>query len=148
VGSTQMRFERVGRDHFVVVHTTAPPSDAEWERYITALCDPASAPVRTILVVTAGGSPNAAQRKRFVESTEKRGAQPRVAILSPSALVRTIIAAFNLFVPQPMRMFAPTDSRGAFGYLGVSASERVALAAVATRLARELNVSVEDLQAA
>lgn len=143
-----MKTERVGRDLYVVVHTTETPPDVEWDEYVGGVSDAKKPPIKGIFVVTDGGGPNAAQRQRLLSSLDQRSARPRVAILSPSVLVRSIVAALNLFAAQPMKMFSPSDVDGAMGYLGVTRAEREELIGAALRISRELGVDVRALEAA
>ncbi len=140
-----MRFERVGRSRFVAVHRASNPTDEEWDAYVEAITSVHAAPVRAVFVVSDGGAPSAAQRRRLVEATAVRGAHPRVSVISPSPVVRLVVGAFNLVYPQPVRYFAAYRIDAAMDHLGATPAERSALLATAIRLARSLGVPTEAL---
>jgi hypothetical protein len=98
--SPSMAFARCGPTHGVVVHTAAPPSDAEWQAYLQET-ERWFGPLIGCLVVTAGGGPNGAQRRALAEMFARHGpVVVRTAVMMDSVVVRTIVNAINLFNPQ------------------------------------------------
>jgi hypothetical protein len=103
----------------VVIHTSRPPSDAEWKEYVdgVASCDLETA--RSI-VITDGGAPSAQQRKLLNDVIG--GRQPPGVVISPSTFVRGVVTALSWFNPG-LKAFAPEDFDKACHYLELSPSE-------------------------
>ncbi len=137
-----LRAERLGADLFVVVHGHAPPSDLEWDPFCELM---SRAPVRAVFVLSAGGGPNATQRKRLLAVCERQAEVPRVAVLSASGLVRTIAAAFCLFSSMPVELHPPHELDAALDHLGIRGSDREAVLEASVRLARELGLRIDSL---
>lgn len=114
---------RVSGPILVIVHSDRPPPDAEWDEYVTALRDNA-ATLRYQLVWSAGGGPNAAQRKRAENSVSAAYLPvgrtiPLTAVVTRSAAVRGLVTLFNWFQPGRFRAFDAHDLRGALAFVDV-----------------------------
>src|SRR5205823_3860864 len=72
----------------VVIHTSSPPSDAEWKEYMDGLASCDLLTMRSI-VITDGGAPNSAQRKAINDLLQ--GRQVPGVVISPSAFVRGVV---------------------------------------------------------
>jgi hypothetical protein len=119
------------RDLLVLCHTSATPTDQEWE---TWLAREARHEHRGILIATEGGAPNSRQRARVAEATGGRGrVRPGVALLTDSAFIRSVMTAFAWILGQqhPMKAFPRTAIDEAVVWLGVKAEPARARAAVA-----------------
>ena len=127
-----MAFTLVG-DLLLVYHASAPPSDAEWNQWVERT---ARAEHRGSLAMSEGGAPNSAQRSRIAEII--RDNPPPFALLTDSALIRSIMTAFSWLLgsKQGMRAFASSDLEGALQWLQVEVTpERVRQAAARLRQA-------------
>ncbi len=125
-------------DILVLCHTSAPPSDQEWEAW---LAREVRAEHKGLLIVTDGGAPNSRQRARVAEATSSRGVRrPGVALLTDSAFIRSVMTAFAWILGQehPMKAFPPTAIDEAVVWLRVRAQPprvREAVARLRTALA-------------
>jgi hypothetical protein len=106
-------------DLMILIHTSRPPSGAEWAEYIRALSAHDPTKLRT-LVFTDGGAPNSPQRKEVNDVLGGRAS--RGAIVSASAIVRGAVMALSWFNPL-IRAFPPTELEDALRYLSVPAEE-------------------------
>jgi hypothetical protein len=117
----------------LVVRTLAPslvvlresidtPFDEEWDAFLRLLKDNREnfAKLR-ILVVTDGGGPNAAQRKRL--DAVLAGRPVRVAVVTDSAKSRFIASAISL-INRDHRGFSRAEIDGAYDHLALSPMER------------------------
>jgi hypothetical protein len=103
----------------ILCHTSAPPSDAEWD---TLIAYEVGHPQRGLLISTDGGAPNSRQRARVAEA--RRGmidAKRPVALLTDSAVTRSIMTAFAWILGQehPMKTFPRDGLDEAVSWLGV-----------------------------
>jgi hypothetical protein len=89
------------------------------------------------LVYTAGGAPDASQRKEL--NAIMAPTRPPVAILTPSALARAIGTAFTWFNPR-LRVFAPRDLNAALEHLELSVIERRAATEALSQLQTALGI--------
>ena len=100
----------------ICVHNAKAPNQREWSEYVNALkklqLDKACQ-----IVFTTGGAPSASQRKDITDLTT--GRHHKVAVVTPSTIVRGVVTALNWFNPD-VTAFAPDGMRAAFEYLGVS----------------------------
>lgn len=122
----------------VYVHTTAAPSDAEWESVLSFYEDSSPEAQLRTLVYTEGGAPNAAQRARLNARLGPR--RVRIAVLTPSTLARAAGTALNWFRPE-VRIFGPRDVKQAFSHLAVTDAESSELSNALRELMRELGLS-------
>jgi hypothetical protein len=128
VGSTVS----VGFDHgfLVIAHPHDAPSKEDWE-YVCRAIREYHAAARGQLVLTFGGVPDAAQRKRaLMELPEGFVPQP-VAVLTDSIAVRGVMTALNWLLNDNHRAFALTDAAGAAQHLGIPLDQSQKLAAFA-----------------
>jgi hypothetical protein len=104
----------------VVVVGSRPPSDADWDAHLAAVEE--EAPVaRGVLVVTHGGSPSAAQRKRLVQT--RGGIGMPTAVVSESVVARAVATMLRWFGGNH-QAFAPYDIDKAYAFLSLSAADR------------------------
>jgi hypothetical protein len=112
----------------VCVHGLRDPVDKEWHAYVDDLTVHGDR-LKGILVYTAGGGPNAAQRKYLAELWTRRGSMLPVALMSPSTVVRGMVTAMNWVLPKPIRTFNAEQPEEAARFLQLDAGEsRAALA--------------------
>lgn len=133
------------RTILVAVHTSEPPSEAEWNGWVALLERCGRAVEQDLwrlpnLVVTDGGAPSTAQRTAVNVLIAQAKTMPPVAVVTDSILVRTLLRGFSIFNPR-MRGFAPADFAAAIAHLGLPASEAPSLIQACRRLARELSPS-------
>lgn len=121
----------------VVVHGTRSPTDLEWATYLNETREISQRPDFCILVLSRGGSPDGKQRTLLTSSIPKGARKPPVALLTDSAIVRGVIAAFGLFNPL-MKAFATRDLDAASLYLGLNRTERERVQTVLAELETEL----------
>ncbi|HZF51278.1 MAG TPA: STAS/SEC14 domain-containing protein [Polyangiaceae bacterium] len=131
-----MSFHMVSRIH-ISAQGREPPTDEDWTAYLQHI----KANIRDIdglIVFTAGGAPTAAQREatsRFWAGEHRR---PRIAVLTPSVFVRTIVMAMTWSMGQQIRAFSADDFEGAFSYLAITLVQRVKVQEELLRLRSEL----------
>ena len=126
-----MAFKRLegflpGRDLFVIVSREAPPTDAEWSRYIeevqaSAAKYPDNLASMLTLVLSDGGAPNAMQRTGVIALQERTAERAPISFISDSPLVRGATQAIALFNPK-LKVFAPGSFSRALAHLGVLSS--------------------------
>lgn len=116
----------------VVVHSHLPPTDAEWDDYLR-LTTARLPSVSAVLIVTAGGGPNSAQRRALKACLSKLRHGALFAVVTPSMMARGIVLAVSLFNPH-IRAFRPDDTEQALTFLRVPVAERAALLATVQRL--------------
>lgn len=104
----------------LVIHGASPPADAEWDEFLAAMTGildrhpPA-------LVVTAGGGPTPAQRKRMNDLY--KGMSPRTAVVCSSTRTLCIALAVGLFNPA-LRAFKATEMESAMAHVGIPQAVR------------------------
>ena len=123
-----MAFKRLegflpGRDLFVLVCREAPPTDADWSRYMaeveaSAAKYPENLASMLTLVLSDGGAPNAMQRTRVTELQERTTARAPISFISDSSLIRGATRAIALFNPK-FKVFTPGSFSKAIEHLGV-----------------------------
>ena len=112
----------------VCVHGSKDPFDDEWHAYVDDFAVSGDR-LKGILIYTAGGGPNAAQRKYLTAMWTRRGSMLPIALMSPSTIVRGIVTALNWVLPKPIRTFPPEQPEEAFRFLQLDAAEsRIVLA--------------------
>jgi hypothetical protein len=121
-------------DFAVVVQSHSSPTDEEWERCVAL---ESSLPLDRcrILVWTDGGAPNAKQRARLRAAF--KGMQPLTAVITPSAIARTVGIAISWFNPR-LRMFSPDQTEAALDHHGTQGEERRLLKDTLARLRNDL----------
>jgi hypothetical protein len=103
---------------FLVVYGTASPSETEWANYL-AMVERQGIEGISQLVVTDGGEPTPAQRRRLADVIA--GHVVPVAIVSPSAFVRHTVTALSWF-NRNTKTFPPSELREAIAYLEIPAT--------------------------
>jgi hypothetical protein len=98
------------------------PREEEWDAFLQLLeATKENLTKLRILVITDGGGPNAAQRKRL--ETVLKGRSVRVAIVTDSAKSRFIASAVSLF-NRDHRGFSKSEIQLAYDHIGLSPTER------------------------
>ncbi len=133
-----MVWRRMGR-LVLTVHSAKEPAENDWGRFLSEACQFDPLQEQRVLVVSAGGAPNPAQRRRLVEVLN--GARPLTAVLTPSWLVRGAGTAVSWFNPN-LRVFSPRESREANEYLQLTAVESDEGWQLILQLQRELGIEV------
>lgn len=109
-------------DMIVMRENGDTPTDIDWDDFLRLLvANRRNFDSLKILVVTAGGGPNAAQRKRLEMALDGRGV--RVAIVTDSPKAR-FIASMVRFLNKHHRGFATAEIRQAYEHLGMSWQEQ------------------------
>jgi hypothetical protein len=117
----------------VIAHPAVAPARDDWEQLCRAIRSQHPT-ARGQLVVSLGGGPDAAQRKRALAELPT-GFVPRpVAVVTESLAVRGIITALNWLLNDNHRSFAPNDVAGVAEHLKVSLVESEELIAFANAL--------------
>lgn len=104
----------------VLVHTDHDPDPDEWQRFI----DDANARVgsfRGFLIVTSGGSLDAAQRSDAIDLIKRSGAS--AAVITESAMVRGAVTAVSWFGGKA-KAFPAAKLTDALEYAGVEQAAR------------------------
>lgn len=121
---------------FVLAHGEEAPTDSEWNEYLSSLGRYSNeiTSVR-VLVVSKGGGPTMAQRKRLrdVVGTARL---PR-AVSTSSAIARTIVTLIGLTSPE-IAAFSPDNHDGAYRHLGFEPADSTWLGERVAQLQREL----------
>lgn len=107
----------------VSAHTSALPTDQQWDDYIMVgqgMTDEIGFTNLRGIVFTDGGAPTSAQRERANKFLQGRSA--RTAIVTSSPIVRGIVRALGWFNPE-IRTFAPSRVRDALVHIDFAASE-------------------------
>lgn len=115
-----MVWRRLGR-FAVTVHSERAPLDEEWSRYVASAREYLPLVEQRILVISAGGAPNAAQRRQLVTLLE--GALAPTAILTGSWLMRGAGTAVSWFNPS-LRVFGLDGLAQAMDHLQLNDTER------------------------
>ena len=139
-GGATMLWKRLGRV-VVTVHAAREPTEDEWVRYVTAAVEHRGMDEQRILVLSAGGAPNPAQRRRLITNLE--GATAPTAIVTNSWLVRGAGTAVSWFNPE-LRVFGPRALDQAMDFLRLSSGERSMCVTLVRDLQSQLGVLVVD----
>jgi hypothetical protein len=120
------------------LHGRPAPTDADVAAMIPAMVKLASDNelVRS-LVITDGGAPSTAQRKRLFDALAGRSERVRNAIITDATSVRFVISAMSLVV-DGIRAFSPQEINAALAYLEYSPRELVACASKLRSIAKSL----------
>jgi hypothetical protein len=125
------------RNVFTVFHTAEAPSDEEWALFFESV-DRHLSEFEVMVVLTAGGGPNARQRDYAARFWRTKHRKPTVAVLTPSRYVKAIAGALGWLAGFPIKAFAAEDFDGAFSYLRLSADQRSAVEAALLEMKKEL----------
>ena len=118
-------------DIVFVVQNDQTPSDAEWNEFLDILRSRADLARVKVFVRTAGGAPDAGQRKDL--ETTLNGVRFRVAVVSDSVKVRFIASVIALF-HRDHRSFGVTQTKEAYNHLQLTPQERVLAASTVREL--------------
>lgn len=136
-----MVWERPGGSGIVLlaVHTSTPPSEAEWGAWIETLIAvnerfAGELSLTANLVITDGGGPSQSQRGSVNNLVAGSRSAPPVAIVTDSRIVRTLVSGLSIFNPR-LRVFPPAQIAVAAAHLGVPRPELGALLREAVSLA-------------
>jgi hypothetical protein len=120
----------------VMVETEEAHSDEEWDEFLKLLADHRDElPKLRLLVMTSGGAPNAAQRKRLQATL--RGTPIRVAVVSDSLKMRFIASTIALF-HSDHRSFTNAELEDAYEHLSLGVGERRRVESVVREMQRTL----------
>jgi hypothetical protein len=120
----------------VFVNGQTEPSQDEWAAYCAA-CEALAKRVGRIriYVYTAGGAPNAFQRKSSAETAARYGV--RTAVVSDSVVAQVIGRAIALF-NENTRVFSTNQTEGAKEYLSLTEEEAAWVTVTIAKLRAEL----------
>lgn len=92
-------------DDLLVMHLSrSTPSEEDWSEWIARSL---KVDYRGILIATAGGAPNSAQRARLADAVNKLPERlPPTVLLTDSALMRSVMTAFSWLFGREQRMKA------------------------------------------
>jgi hypothetical protein len=122
----------------LTLHGRPAPSDADLAVVIPAMVKLVSEnELARSLVITDGGAPSTAQRKRLFDAIGGRSDRVRNAVVSDAASVRFVISAMSLVV-DGIRAFSPDEINSALAYLEYSPREIVACASKLRTIAKSL----------
>jgi hypothetical protein len=120
----------------VAHHNKDEPTHLDWSDVLAWTRERCARPgVAKFLIVSDGGGPNAKQRNEFAKAVE--GRTTRTAIITGSAIARSILTAMQWFSPS-IRGFAPGDIDAAFAYLEIAPVDHERFVAVIGELRSEL----------
>jgi len=140
MATKSMAFCEVG-SLIVVVEPSRPPTDQDWDALLQLLRQKLAQGCAGALVVTAGGGPDAKQRKA---ARGILGDTPLpVAVVSDAAGVRGIVTAFSWFNPL-FRTFGHDGGAGvqeALKYLRVEAGLAARVLLKVTAMQREIGAT-------
>lgn len=123
----------------VAVHSTEPPTDDEWIKWIELNVDAAERGVlKAMLVVTDGGAPNAKQRSMVADMPDAAREVP-TAIVSHSTFVRGIVTALS-WSGKNIKAFDPASWDRIGAYLKVEQQQQSVLLSAVRNLQREVGV--------
>lgn len=102
--------------------TADAPSDDEWNGFLAVLSGAGEdLPRYRLLVITDGGGPTPAQRRRLAQVLARRPV--KVAVLSDDLRVRFMAATVSLFHPQH-KFFGLKSMKDAYAHLGLTVHEQ------------------------
>jgi len=130
-----MAIQRV-ESTLIMVETDEAHSDEEWDEFLKLLADNRDElPKLRLLVMTTGGAPNTAQRKRLQATLG--GTPMRVAVVSDSIKMRFIASTIALF-HRDHRSFTTSELEEAYEHLNLAAGERRKVESVVREMQRTL----------
>lgn len=112
-----------GAELWLLIHGASPPDREEWREFVDAVragLARSSGDIERLpmLVLSAGGAPDALQRSALNEVQVQVGKTARVAFLSESTMIRGVTRALTWLNPK-VKVFPPEKFLDAFTYLGV-----------------------------
>lgn len=109
-----------GRFGQIILYISArgAPSASDWAHYIAWFRSTVKRGSDVVsFVYERSPGPNASQRKQLTEATA--GCNLRAAVLATSAVIRTMITAFNWFQKDAYKAFSPEQIDEALVFLGL-----------------------------
>jgi hypothetical protein len=122
----------------IFVSATTPASEADWAEYVAwfrSTVKPGSK-VKSVVFDRAGG-PNATQRKQVNDMTAS--CSLHVAVLSPSAVGRSVVTAMNWFKKDSYKAFMPNELDAAIAFLEITGSTAIDLRQTVLNMLRDLD---------
>lgn len=104
----------------LVVHGREPPTDGEWEYYLSQVKLVVATGRPRAMAVTEGGAPSLSQRTRL--NRLLRGTRALGAVVSDSSFVRGIVTALSWF-NHGVRSFSPDELAAACAHLELSTAQ-------------------------
>lgn len=126
---------------YLCFHTAASPDDAEWSAYVEDMAKSADR-FDVMLVFSAGGGPTGPQRRAVAALWQVRGRMPRIALVTPSAVVRRAGTALNWVLRQPIKTFTPKELDASLIYLGLDEEQRDGVKAKLAEWCSDLGLSL------
>lgn len=123
----------------ITVHTAMSPTNHEWDAYLADIRGLGPLRDRKVVVVSFGGGPNGAQRRRLIDQLS--GQSTRTVIFTDNAVMRGIGIAVSWF-NRSLRVFGMEDRNKGYSYLGLSDDEVQKADATIQRLSEALEVGV------
>jgi hypothetical protein len=113
------------------------PTDRDWDDFLQILREHRANNERVrILVVTDGGGPSSAQRKRLEEALGGRSF--RVSVVTDSAKVRFIVSSIAL-LNRDIKTFSKAEIKGAFEHLRLDPTDQETAKNEIRKLERDLD---------
>lgn len=137
---TTLAWQMEGR-LIVAVHTRENPSRLEWTRFIngTALARPTQTEGR-VLVVSYGGSPDAAQRKELADAVK----HPFPTVIMTSSVMLRSLGAALAFFNRRVKVVGIEEHDQAVRYLELTPAESVTVRQIRFALERRLEIRVSE----
>ncbi len=124
-------------DVMLYVGSNRAPSIQDWTEHCDFVLEVSrKTKLKSVLVVDQSSGPNAKQRGQLAQIT--KGLGMRVAVLSPSVIVRGAATAISWLNGTQLKAFAPGSLKPAFQFLGLSGQVAARLEAVYGELERAL----------
>jgi hypothetical protein len=122
-GDNDFQFGMIADHVIALVHTANNPSDEAWESHFQVMYE-AIGQDRFVelgyFVITAGGAPNARQRR--TGNQRVRGRKMNRSIVTDSFFVRQLVKSWSWFAPG-LLAFAPGELRRAMQSVGIKAED-------------------------
>lgn len=125
---------------FVLVHGEQDPVVEEWDTFIADLVLQIGERRGLVLslVVTPGSGPNMRQRKQLSDAL--KSVQSRSAVVTGSAIARTVVSILRLRNPE-VRAFDPGQLEHALTHLDVDSAEKSKVRRVVDELRNQLGLA-------
>ncbi len=127
----------------VTVHGREQPTTTEydtWLRTVQSLMDTKS--ITGLIVYTAGGYPDAKQRRQTYTLWARYKQIPNIAVMHDSVIVRGAFTALVWVIGTTMQSFDLSQIVSACSHVGVAEVDVAPVTSTITKLARSVNVSV------
>ncbi|MBX3273901.1 MAG: hypothetical protein KF729_26790 [Sandaracinaceae bacterium] len=128
---------------FVMIHDKSAPSDSDWDACIGELASyRARAPRPCALILTDGGAPTGAQRRRLDALVSD---SPPTAVVSDAVVVRFVVASLAL-MNASIATFSSREIVKAWRHLGVGAADAIRGRTELRRIAETLSPTFVTLR--